>query len=110
MTPTLKIRCVYKRINFLKPLLFSREVGEEQASVLASHKSHCFPLITCDHGMSFLVALSLLHNQGHAHSSGMFLIAYRTISLLQFLALAFLLLLHDQKPDFLEVQNSIYIH
>lgn len=62
-----------------------------------------FSFITCERGMSFLVALlSLLHNQGLAHCCGIFLRPYRTISSLLFLVLAFLLLPHDQKPDFLE--------
>lgn len=33
MTKMLKIRCVYKQINFLKPLLVPREMLEEQTSV-----------------------------------------------------------------------------
>lgn len=60
MTKTLKIRCVYKWINFLILLLLSREMGREQAKVLGTPEASLyFPLVIvwCSGSLSLSVGI-----------------------------------------------------
>lgn len=57
MTKMLKIRCVYKWINFPIKLLLSREMEREEAEVLGvPYISLHFPLVKRGHGRLLKVA------------------------------------------------------